>query len=296
MKNMIEYIIFWQKAGIFVKKKIINIILLISGSFVAAAGLNLFLEPKGIAPGGLSGIAVIISHLAGGGLPIGLLTFIFNIPLFIPGYKYIGKEFILKSIVGTVAFSIAVDVTAGLSGKLHGEDVLLYAICGGAAIGFGFGMIFRGGASTGGTDIAARLLQRKISLLTIGQAVLWFDIIFLIIVAIVYKSFESALYTGVAVFVSSKVVDFVEAGINYSKEISVFTDKPTEIADEIMHKLDRGVTKLEAEGMYTGNKRFVLICVVYNRQVSDVRRIVDKYDPGAFVTVKEVRETKGLWD
>lgn len=277
-------------------KIIKNLLLLICGSFVAGVGLNLFLEPFGIAPGGLSGVAVLISHIAGDIIPVGLLTFLLNIPLFIPGYKYLGREFILKSVVGTVMFSVAIDVTSFFVGKLQGEDILLYALWGGAAIGLGFGMIFRGGASTGGTDIAARLLQRKISLLTIGQAVLWFDIIFLVIVAVVYRSVESAFYTGIAVFVSSKVVDFVEAGINYAKEVCVFTEKPDGIAQEIMSKLERGVSKVDAEGMYTGNKKYMLICVVYNRQVSEVRHIVDKYDPDAFITIKEVRETKGLSD
>lgn len=277
-------------------KIIKNLLLLICGSFVAGVGLNLFLEPFGIAPGGLSGVAVLISHIAGDIIPVGLLTFLLNIPLFIPGYKYLGREFILKSVIGTVMFSVAIDVTSFFVGKLQGEDILLYALWGGAAIGLGFGMIFRGGASTGGTDIAARLLQRKISLLTIGQAVLWFDIIFLVIVAVVYRSVESAFYTGIAVFVSSKVVDFVEAGINYAKEVCVFTEKPDGIAQEIMSKLERGVSKVEAEGMYTGNKKYMLICVVYNRQVSEVRHIVDKYDPDAFITIKEVRETKGLSD
>ena len=165
-------------------KIIKNLLLLICGSFVAGVGLNLFLEPFGIAPGGLSGVAVLISHIAGDIIPVGLLTFLLNIPLFIPGYKYLGREFILKSVIGTVMFSVAIDVTSFFVGKLQGEDILLYALWGGAAIGLGFGMIFRGGASTGGTDIAARLLQRKISLLTIGQAVLWFDIIFLVIVGV----------------------------------------------------------------------------------------------------------------
>ena len=277
-------------------KIIKNLLLLICGSFVAGVGINIFLEPFGIAPGGLSGVAVLISHIAGDIIPVGLLTFLLNIPLFIPGYKYLGREFILKSVIGTVMFSVAIDVTSFFVGKLQGEDILLYALWGGAAIGLGFGMIFRGGASTGGTDIAARLLQRKISLLTIGQAVLWFDIIFLVIVAVVYRSVESAFYTGIAVFVSSKVVDFVEAGINYAKEVCVFTEKPDGIAQEIMSKLERGVSKVDAEGMYTGNKKYMLICVVYNRQVSEVRHIVDKYDPDAFITIKEVRETKGLSD
>jgi uncharacterized membrane-anchored protein YitT (DUF2179 family) len=157
-------------------------------------------------------------------------------------------------------------------------------------------MIFRGGASTGGTDIIARLMQKKINMMTMGKAVLWLDFIFLAIVAFVYKSIEAALYTGVAVFVASKVVDTIESGINYAKEVVVFTEQPEEMAKEIINRLRRGVSVIEAKGMYSKQKKYMVVCVVYNRQVTDLRKIVNKYDSNAFVIIKEVRETTGLID
>ncbi|MBR3917584.1 MAG: YitT family protein [Clostridia bacterium] len=278
------------------RRSFIKAILILAGAFLAGTGINLFLEPMGIAPGGISGIAVIISYVFDGIIPVGILTFALNLPLFIVGYKYIGRNFIYKSVIGTALFSFMLDLTSSFGSILKGDNKLLYALWGGAAIGCGFGMIFRGGASTGGTDIIARLMQKKINMMTIGKAVLWLDFVFLAVVAFVYKSIEAALYTGVAVFVASKVVDAVEAGINYAKEITVFTEKPEDMAEEIISRLGRGVSVIEAKGMYSKQKKYLVVCVVYNRQVTEIRKIINKYDSSAFVIIKEVRETMGLSD
>ncbi len=286
------------------KNKIIKATLIVAGAFVTSLGLNLFLEPSGIAPGGISGVAVLINKIAGGRIPVGVLTLILNIPLFIAGYKELGKEFIIKSAVGTILYSVMLDVTVYLvepmqrffSTENYGEagHTMLYAIWGGLLMGMGFGLIFRGGATTGGTDIGARLLQKRMSWLTLGQLVLSLDVVFLLVVALTYRSILAAMYTGIAVFVSSKVIDIVEAGVNYAKEIYIFTEKPELLASEILRQLERGVTKLNGEGMYTGKPVDILWCVVYNRQVPQLRRIVDRHDPNAFIIVNEVRETKGL--
>ena len=286
------------------KNKIIKAALIVAGAFVTSLGLNLFLEPSGIAPGGISGVAVLINKIAGGRIPVGVLTLILNIPLFIAGYKELGKEFIIKSAVGTILYSVMLDVTVYLvepmqrffSTENYGEagHTMLYAIWGGLLMGMGFGLIFRGGVTTGGTDIGARLLQKRMSWLTLGQLVLSLDVVFLLVVALTYRSILAAMYTGIAVFVSSKVIDIVEAGVNYAKEIYIFTEKPELLASEILRQLERGVTKLNGEGMYTGKPVDILWCVVYNRQVPQLRRIVDRHDPNAFIIVNEVRETKGL--
>lgn len=285
------------------KRNVIKTVMIIFGAFIAAFGLNIFLEPNNIAPGGISGLAMIANSVSNGLLPIGVMTFVLNIPLFIMGYRELGKEFIIKSVIGTVLYSIMIDVVSYIPKSVYnvfytgGEGhIMLYAIWGGLFIGLGYGMIFRGGATTGGTDIGARLLQRKMSWMTLGQLVLGFDILFLIIVAVTYQSVVAAMYTGIAVFVSSKIIDVVEAGVNYAKEIYIVTDKPREVADDILEHMQRGVTKLNGEGMYTGKSVSILWCIVYNRQLPQIRKIVDKHDPDAFIIVNEVRETKGLHD
>lgn len=285
------------------KRNIIKTVMIVFGAFIAALGLNIFLEPNSITPGGISGLAMLVNRISNGLLPIGAMTFVLNIPLFIMGYRELGKEFIIKSVIGTVMYSIMIDVVSYIPKSVYkifytgGEGhLMLYAIWGGLFIGLGYGMIFRGGATTGGTDIGARLLQRKMSWMTLGQLVLGFDVLFLIIVAVTYQSVVAAMYTGIAVFVSSKIIDVVEAGVNYAKEIYIVTDKPKEVADEILEHMQRGVTKLNGEGMYTGKAVSILWCIVYNRQLPQIRKIVDKHDPNAFIIVNEVRETKGLHD
>ena len=198
------------------KKKIMKTAMILFGSFISAVGLNLSLEPNNIAPGGISGLAVIINTVSKGLLPVGLMTLVLNVPLFILGYKVLGKEFTIKSFVGTFLFSVMVDLCTHLPRSVYkifyaeGEShTMLYAIWGGLFIGIGYGMIFRGGATTGGTDIGARLLQRKMSWLTLGQLVLFFDILFLVIVTVTFRSAIAALYSGIAVFVSSKIIDVV---------------------------------------------------------------------------------------
>ena len=284
-------------------------IYVLCGAIVAALGLDLFLIPNNIAPGGISGVATVVSKVTNGILPVGILTLILNIPLFAAGYKVLGRQFAVKSIVGTVLFSIRIDAVSHvtpylaplLDGQLFGAaegapaDFLLYAVCGGFLLGIGLGLIFRGGATTGGTDIAARLLQRKLSWLTLGQLVLGFDVLFLFVVALTYGSLTAALYSAVAVFISSKVIDVVEAGVNYAKEIYIITAAPEEISEAIMKRLSRGVTRLRGEGMYTKEEVMILWCVVYNRQLPALRRIADEFDKEAFLIINDVREAKGLY-
>lgn len=287
------------------KKIAVKIILIIFGSALAGIGLNLFLIPNNITPGGLSGLAMLISTISGGILPVGILTLVLNLPLFIIGYKVLGKNFTINSVLGTVAFSVFIDLMSFVDryrdillnmSNYGGEvDYILCAIFGGLLLGGGLGIIFRSGATTGGTDIVARLVQRKASWMTIGQLVLTLDACFLIVVFVTYRSIIATLYTAIAIFVSSKVIDIVEEGVNYAKEIYIFTENPVDISRDILTDLQRGATLVKGTGMYTGSEVLILICVVHNRQIQALRTIVTRYDPKAFVVVKDVRTVHGLW-
>jgi len=282
-------------------KKVLFILL---GTIFAALALNIFLLPSKIAPGGISGVASIINNLSGGLFPVGVTVLVLNIPLFFAGYKYLGKTFALKSLTGTVLYSVMIDVTKPIADiivlGLHAAEPgvsldLLFSVWGGVFLGIGLGLIFKAGATTGGTDIAARLLKRRMAWLTLGQLVLFFDVVLLVVIAVAYKSILPALYSGITVFIASKVIDVVEAGVNYAKAVYIITTKPKEIADEIMRKLERGVTSIKGSGMYTGKEMSVLLCVVYNRQLPTVNAIASLIDPTAFVMVSDVREASGLW-
>lgn len=286
-------------------KIIVKAFFVILGSVVASFGLNLFLIPNNIAPGGISGLAFLLHTYIQGRIPVGSLTLLLNLPLFIIGYISLGRKFTISSILGTITFSILIDVTSfvqrfsisllDMTEYGNSVDYLLCSIFGGLFLGAGLGLIFKGGATTGGTDIAARVLQKKASWITLGKLVFFFDGIFLIVVFITYKSFVTTLYTSVAIFISSKVIDVVEEGVNYAKEVTIFTDKPEAISKEIMSTLQRGVTLVKASGMYTGRNINVLVCVVYNRQIPALKSIINRLDAAAFVVIKDVRTVHGLW-
>ena len=280
--------------------------LLILGAVIAAISFNLILIPGNIAPGGVSGIAVIINMLTKGLIPVGTLTAILNIPLFMAGYKVLGKSFVFRSLVGTLLFSVMIDLLSfpdwmmisdviGLSTNGVINDYLLSSIWGGVTYGIGLGLIFRAGFTTGGTDIAARLLQRKFSWVSLGQLLLYMDIFILALVALTYEKPIAALYAGITIFLTTKLIDVVEAGLHYAKEVYVMTNRAEDIAKDVMTELDRGTTKIDGTGMYTGAHIDILVCVVYNRQLTAVRRIIDKHDPNAFIIIKDVREVEGLY-
>lgn len=287
------------------RKTMVKVSFVVIGAVAAGFGLNFFLIPNNVTPGGISGLALLFHRFISGKIPVGTLTLLLNLPLFIIGYISLGKKFTINSILGTIAFSLMIDVTSPvkrlrpllLDMTKYGNttDYLLCSIFGGLLLGTGLGLIFKGGATTGGTDIAARVLQKKASWLTLGRLVLTLDGIFLIVVFITYKSLVATLYTSVAIFVSSKVIDIVEEGVNYAKEVTIFTNKPETVSNEIMNKLQRGVTLVNASGMYTGEKVNMLICVVYNRQIPALKSIISKHDNSAFVVVKDVRTVHGLW-
>ncbi len=278
-----------------------KVLFTVTGALLAAAALNIFLLPSGFAPGGVSGIALIINILTKGLIPVGASTFVLNIPLFILGYRVLGRRFAVNSLLGTLLFSIAADALGVLTELCYpfvGNDNLLNAIYGGLFFGLGLGLIFRGGATTGGTDIAARVLQLKFSWLTLGQIVLAFDIALLGVVAVSYRSVSSALYSGVVVFLSSKVIDVAEGGVNYAKQVYIILpgeDVSLALSREIMEKIHRGVTKLSGWGMHSGKMLPVLLCVVGNRQLSGLRSLVKQYDEQAFIIVSDVREIQGSW-
>lgn len=265
------------------------------GSLVVSFALNQVLKPAGFSPGGVTGLAVLVNKITGGRFPVGVAQIIMNVPLFILGYKTLGKEFIFRSIMGTVMTSIFVD-SLSFTAKywVLKTEPILAAVWGGVLLGIGYGIIFRTGATTGGTDIAARVLQKKMNYMTLGQLLLMFNVIFLIVVGLVNMSVSAALYTGITVFISSKVVDQVEGGVNYAKEVLLVSDKAAEIGADIISELGRGATILHGTGAYTGHDHPVLWVVVYNRQLPKLREIAARHDPTVFIAIKDVREAKGL--
>lgn len=261
--------------------------------------------PFKIAPGGVTGIATVTFHLSGGRLPVGAIMLALNVPLFILGSRLIGRKFLVKTLYATAALSGIIDATAQPAGIfvrnfLVGEgvgaynpDLILYSLTGGFLMGIGLGMVLRFGATTGGTDLAARIANSTSPHFTIGQALLLIDSVIIVFAAVIFNSLRLGLYAVVTVFTSSKVVDAIVEGINFAKALFIISEKSEKIGDKILYELDRGVTALKGTGMYTRREKNVLFCVVHRAQIPLLKKIVREADENAFIILTDVREVLG---
>jgi uncharacterized membrane-anchored protein YitT (DUF2179 family) len=262
----------------------INVIV---GSAIIALAFNVFLLPNQIASGGVSGISTILLSVLG--WEPAYVQWAFNIPLFIAGVILLGKQFGVKTLVGTLFLPFVVFLTKDIEPWTN--DALLSALFGGIAVGLGLGIVFRGNASTGGTDLAAQIIT-KFTGLTLGTSVVLIDGLIVISAALVFD-IERGLYALIALYVTSKTIDLVQVGFGRSKTAMIITNKQEEVRAGILNKIDRGVTKLSAYGGFTDNERPVLMCVVDQREFTKLKQLVKTLDPTAFVVVMDASEVLG---
>lgn len=286
-------------------KNIKDYLMIVLGSFLTAIAINVFLVPYKIAPGGASGIATVLYYLSNERLSMGITMLALNVPLFFLGIRFIGKKFILRTLFSTIFLSVAIDIShpftnyfienylLKMQDSSYDPDILLYSIFGGFLMGLGLGFVFRSGATTGGTDLAARIIHHLIPSLTIGQALLFIDTGVILFAAVVFESFQLALYAIVTLYISSKIIDTILEGVNYAKALFIISDHSDEIANRIMTDLDRGVTSLKGTGCYTGNDKNVLLCVVHRGQLPILKRMVSEVDKKAFIILTDIREVLG---
>lgn len=276
---------------------------IILGSIITAAAINLFLVPYKIAPGGVTGIATVIYYLSGEKLPVGTTMLILNIPLFLFGWKFIGGRFTVRTLFSTIFLSAVIDLsepfTSLFSAKLALEkltaspDYLLYGIFGGFFMGLGLGLVFKSGATTGGTDLAARITHHFFPGITMGKLLLLIDSTVILFAAVSFNSFLLGLYSILALYISSKIIDVILEGINFAKAVFIISDRSDEIAQSIMKELDRGVTGLYGTGMYSGKDKRVLYCIIQRGQLALLKTLVKRIDPAAFMILGEVTEVLG---
>jgi len=262
---------------------------IIAGALIMALGMNFFLIPNKIAAGGLSGIGIVLYYLFG--FPVGVTVLILNIPLFLISWKMLGTSFGLKSLFATFGFAVLIDSTTFL--PVLTDDLILAVVFGGAMVGLGLGMILRQNATTGGTDLAAKILHKLIPFLSIGQILLFIDAVVVILAALVFSQYELALYASVSIFITARVIDVVVVGINYTKAAYIISLQTGRISERILKELNRGVTELRGRGMYTGMDRPVLMCVLRSRDIPQMKTIVQDEDPQAFIFISDVREVLG---
>ena len=263
---------------------------IILGSTIFSLGFDLFLAPYNFNAGGLSGLAQILVNLTGFG-SVGVVTAIINLPLFFMGGKKIGKKFFFGSLLGMVSLSGALELFVLLPVPV--VDPLLAVLYGGCICGVGLGMVFVSGASTGGSDIIVRLLQRKWQHIPIGTISIAFDAVVAILTGIVTRDLSRTLYTGLVVFLTGKVIDMVVYSFDYSKVAIIISDQYETIANMIFDKLDRGVTYLDGRGGYLGTDTEVILSVISNRELAKVEKLVHEIDPTCFMVVSRVSEVRG---
>ncbi|MGL5751165.1 MAG: YitT family protein [Paraclostridium sp.] len=273
------------------KKFLIESIGLLLGCIVMSIGINMFFKPYTIAPGGLSGLSLVIGKLTG--LSISAVMLGLGIPLIIFSVKILGKKDALKTLIGMLVLSACLDITSPLANFIVTEDVLLCSISGALLLGSGLGIILSIDASTGGTDLIALMLHRVFPNVPISKFMLMLDGMVVASAGIANKNLETALYSGVALFVISKVVDAIISGFDYSKAFIIISNESYALRDEIMKELNRGVTFLEGKGGYTNQEKDVLLVVIPKKQEVHLKKVIKSVDPQSFTIVTDAHEVLG---
>lgn len=268
----------------------VDYILMTLGAGLLALGVQCLYDPIGLVTGGFSGIAIIVKEVSNGMIPLWLTNLALNIPVFLIAWRVKGKQFIGRTVYATFAMSAwlyiipAVDLAQG--------DYVLAVIFGGLVSGAGLGLVLLARSTTGGTEMVAVLIQHKLRHYSVVQLVLVLDGL-VVLVGMYAFGFKAGLYAIVAIYIASKVSDALLEGLKYSKAAFIITDQHEKIAQAIMEQLDRGVTGLHATGMYSGDEKCMLYCVVSQKEIVDLKELVVKIDKNAFVIVSDAREVLG---
>lgn len=268
----------------------IDILFYLLGCFIYAVSVTMLISANEISPGGITGIATALNHLFS--LPSGPILLVLNIPILILGFIKFGSIFIIKTSFVTVLSSVALTITDSVLPTFN-IDKILASVFGGMLMGLGLSLIMLRGATSGGIDIIAKLINKRFRHLTVGKLILIMDAAIISIAALVYRNIETALYSVISMYASSRIMDTILYGSDTGKLIYIVTSFEKEVCNDINLILGRGVTILPAKGGYTGIERSLLLCTVRRYEVSAVYDILDKYDRNAFVVVSDAGEIIG---
>ncbi len=270
------------------KRAVIDYIGITVGSLFVALALTVFLVPNRIAAGGISGLATVFYYITS--FPIGVTMLAINIPLFFAGTKIMGASFGFRTIYGILSLSIFTDLLQPHMVSLT-DDLLLASIYGGVLSGIGLGIVFRSRGTTGGTDLIASLINHFTGV-TVGEGLLIADGI-VVTLAGIFFNLEVALYAAVTIFITSNTIDTVQEGLHFKKGVLIISDKVDEINEMVVNDLNRGATRFEAKGGYTGAAKDVLLCVISRTEISELKKAITEIDKEAFVIISNVNEVLG---
>lgn len=271
------------------KSLALDLLFALAGSFLYAAAVRMFIDPNHISVGGLTGVGSVLNYLWR--LPIGLSVLVMNVPLFLLSWKRLGRKFFFKTLFATTAVSLLLDAVQFLPSFT--ENKLLAAVAGGVLAGTGLGIIFSRGMATGGTDLLAKLIKGWFRGASYGKVILFADAVILTVSAIVYRDLWSILYSAITVWLSSTVIDSILNGMEKAKSVSIITTKKDAVLEGILRDVNRGATVWNAEGGYTKNGRDVILVVVRNYELFNLKQTVRSADPDAFMIVGEASEVLG---
>lgn len=272
-----------------------RLVLLVVGAVVSALGFSLFQVPYNLAAGGVTGIAILINHFTG--WPVSWLYLLMNVPLFVIGFRFLGGwRFLFSTALVVVLFSFFTgwfdqNLPAYLASYPITDNILLSAIYAGLVGGIGGGLVYWAGATLGGTAIVGRIIQVK-SGLSLSQIYLFVDGAIVLAAGLVF-GWETALYAWLTLLLSGIATDYVLEGPSRTRTATIITSNPAPIMDALIHQLGRGVSHWQVTGGYSGEARTVVLCTVYRPQVNDLKRVVARLDPEAFVTIGTVQEALG---
>lgn len=276
---------------------VLDFIMIVAGSVCYAIAIGMFSAPNNIAPGGVTGIATLLNYISTEWnfpfvIPIGAATIVMNVPLIIASWWVLGKSLTIRTLWGILVSSVLVDVLEPYLVP-YTNDKILVCIFGGVVLGLGVGLIMRRGGTTGGSEVMARLLERKYPHLSVGNLILVVDAVVITMSAIVYGSLENALYAVVFVFIGSQIIDWVVYGGRQGKMAMVLSKKQEEVTAAIMKQVDRGVTLLKAQGGYSGADQKMILCALRRDEVFRLRQVVFEIDPDAFFMMLSTDEVRG---
>lgn len=284
-----------------------SFLIMVLGAVIASFALHVFFFPNHLIMGGISGVASLLLYITDWNLPFGIFMIGLNIPIFLLGYLRVSRSFFIQSVIGTVIFGVVTDLTAPVFEPLSRflfeqaeitDQVILSTIAGGTIFGLGLGMIFVAGYTTGGTDILAILFRKKLHFITLGQMIWLFDAVIITSTAIAYYREDPglvplALWSALAVYLTSRAMDGVIEGFNYKKVSFIISDHSEDIADAILSSMDRGVTGIKSVGMFTNQDRLMLVCVLMQNEIPFLKNLAVKKDPNSFIFVLDSREVLG---
>lgn len=272
------------------KKVVLKYSLILCGAFLYSLSISLVLSPNNLAPGGISGVAIIINYVTG--FPIGIMTFILNLPLLAISIFKFGKSFFASTMFALAAGSVFTDMLAGFAPLT--DDYILAAIAGAALNGIGLGIIFRCGSTSGGTDIIVRLLKLKFPYMGAGMLFAVTDMFIVAASGIVFRNIEAAMYAAICVILAGIIMDKVLYGTDAAKLVYIISDKNQEITRAILDKLDIGVTFIDGKGAYSNIRKDIILCAMKKQRLPQVREIIKETDSNAFLIITSATEVVGL--